>query len=273
VRTRHDAVPVQPGAVPRRRTATAGPRVWGRALIELALPVSCPGCGEPGVSLCPACAARLAGPCRVVTPPSWGHPLPVWAGPDYEGPASRVIVAWKDRGRLDLTPALARTLAGSLAQALPAPSGRAGGARTGPVLLVPAASTAAAVRRRGEDVVALLVRAAAEHLRGRGRPAAPVRVLPVLRLRRGVADQAGLGAAARRHNVTGRVRLARGSAALLRGQPVLLVDDVVTTGATLCAAGRALTAAGATVLGACTVCATPPVHRQGVGVSTGRRVD
>ena len=247
-------------------------QVWGRALAELALPVSCPGCGAPEVSLCPDCARSLVAPARIVSPSAWSPALPVWAGPHYQGTVSRAIVAWKDRGRLDLTPFLAGCLAGTLAFALAAGSG---GPRSewrdgagAPVLLVPAPSTAAATRHRGEDVVALLARAAADLLRARGDPVLPpLRVLPALRLRAGVADQAGLRAGQRRRNVSGRVRPALGCRSLLAGRQALLVDDVVTTGSTASAAVRALEGAGAIVLGACAICATPRGNLRGVAVS------
>jgi predicted amidophosphoribosyltransferase len=184
----------------------------------------------------------------------------VWSAAVYGAAASRAVVAWKDRGRLDLMPVLVAALAACLSSALAAlgPDRAAQSAAGSPArtLLVPLPSTAAAVRRRREDVVARLVRGAADALRaGPGPPS--VRVVPALALRRGVADAAGLTAAQRRHNLAGRVRLVPGAAALVGGSRVLLVDDVVTTGASAAAAAAVLAAAGANVLALCTVCATP----------------
>jgi len=81
------------------------------------------------------------------------------------------------------------------------------------------------------------------------------RVDPVLRVRRRVADQSGLGATERRANVAGALGLRPGAAARLGG-PVILVDDIVTTGSTLAEAARALRASRARVVGAAVICAT-----------------
>ncbi|MFE4646864.1 ComF family protein, partial [Streptomyces sp. NPDC056730] len=71
----------------------------------------------------------------------------------------------------------------------------------------------------------------------------PCRVLPVLRQRRAVADQTGLGARQRLANLSGALEVAAGGARLLEGGRVVLVDDLMTTGASLVEAARALRAA------------------------------
>ena len=65
-----------------------------------------------------------------------------------------------------------------------------------------------------------------------------------LRKQNRVRSQVGLGAAERRRNVQGTIRIGRGIARAA-GKTLLLVDDVMTTGSTLAEACRALRAAGA----------------------------
>nr|WP_317135526.1 phosphoribosyltransferase family protein [Streptomyces thermolilacinus] len=79
--------------------------------------------------------------------------------------------------------------------------------------------------------------AAARELRSGG---AAVRVAPVLRQRRAVADQAGLDARRRQANMAGALEVLPGGARLLEGARVVLVDDLMTTGASLAEAARAL---------------------------------
>jgi predicted amidophosphoribosyltransferase len=80
-------------------------------------------------------------------------------------------------------------------------------------------------------------------------------VAPALRLARGARDSAGLGAADRIANLSGRVRC-HPPGAPPRGTPVVLVDDVVTTGATAAACVRALASAGLMTTAVLTLTAT-----------------
>jgi predicted amidophosphoribosyltransferase len=82
-------------------------------------------------------------------------------------------------------------------------------------------------------------------------------VADVLRPRRRVLDQAGLGAAARRVNLEHALEVRTGRRRPPAGTLCLLVDDVVTTGATLVEATRALRSGGLDVVGAAAICATP----------------
>ncbi len=234
-----------------------------RALGLLAVPVECAGCALPDVPLCPACRRRLDAPPVAVSAPA--VPVPVRACVPYAGPVSRAVVAWKDRGRLDLTPVLARPLAAAVLGTLDvAGTGAGAGAGAGAdrVLLVPVPSSARARRIRGADVTALLAARAARDVRRSG---GAVRVARVLRQRRRVTDQAGLGAGARTRNVSGaftvrRRLVGRPARRLPPGVAVVVVDDVVTTGASAAEACRALTAAGAVVLGVAAVAWTPLRH-------------
>ncbi|TWH26199.1 putative amidophosphoribosyltransferase [Isoptericola variabilis J7] len=235
-------------------------RRWARELARLVVPVACAGCGLPDVPCCARCAALLDGAPRRVEAgaPRLDRldgvaPLPVWALVAYAGPVRDLVVAWKDRGRVDLD----RLLAAGMRRAAAVAPGVAAAAPGG-VLVVPAPSSAAARRARGREHVRVLARAVARGLSDAGVPAA---VAPVLRRRGGARDQVGLGSRARGRNLAAAVAVRR--RALLRaggrGPAVcLLVDDVLTTGATLAAAERALETAGAAVVGALVAAATPP---------------
>ncbi|MFD7749994.1 ComF family protein [Streptomyces sp. NPDC059698] len=214
-----------------------------RELSGLLLPVSCAGCGRPRTELCPACATSLhGGAARPVRPSPRPPGLPaVFAAAPYENAVRAVLLAHKERGALGLAGALGRALAGGVR----AGAGRSRGA--GPLLLVPVPSARSSTAARGHDPVRRIAAAAARDLRHRGLPA---QVLPLLRHRRPVADQAGLRAWQRRVNMAGALELTAGGRRLLRHGPfhhgrVILVDDLLTTGSTLAEAARALGEAGA----------------------------
>ncbi|SNQ45834.1 putative amidophosphoribosyltransferase [Frankia canadensis] len=235
------------------------PPLVGRGLAVLAdlvVPLSCAGCGSRGAAACPACVAELRGPTllaaagSLATPRRRGLP-PCLAAAPYGGRVRSLLLAYKERGRTDAARPLGAALARAVLQGLPsddprgshrvAPAGR-GPAGHPSLALVPVPTTPAARRRRGFDHVALLCSAAAAVLRRAG---IRVRVVPLLRPVRRLADQAGLGAAQRASNVAGAFALGRpGRAAALAGASprarVVVVDDVLTTGATVGEAVRAL---------------------------------
>ena len=208
-------------------------------LVELAVPRTCGGCGFPRVRWCARCEAALHDvPALIRTTVDPG--VPVWTLGRYDGARRRAVLQLKERGRGDLAAPLGRGLAHALLRL------DAWGEVDGPVVLVPAPTTAWAARRRGGDVVTAVCRAAA-------RTASPVRtvtVSPVLRTV-GAAESVGLSAAARVANVHGTVRV--------RGLPapgtVVLVDDVVTTGATLAESVASLARRGVPVAAAITLAA------------------
>jgi len=79
----------------------------------IVLPVRCAGCGRPDRALCGECAAALR---PVVRVDAVGD-IPVWSALAYDGIARRVLLAYKDGGRVDVARALARALRGAIAEA------------------------------------------------------------------------------------------------------------------------------------------------------------
>ncbi|WP_432089085.1 ComF family protein [Streptomyces sp. bgisy095] len=230
-------------------------RGWWREIAGLVLPVACGGCGRPRTELCPECAEELTGtgPCRVRPEPEPAGLPAVHAAAPYAGAVREILLAHKERGAL----ALAGPLGGALAGAVEAAAGAVAGFGGGPLLLVPVPSSRRSVRARGHDPTRRIALAAAARLRRTGRDA---RVAPVLRQRRYVADQAGLGAHGRLANLSGALEVVPGGARLLTAGStagsmtgnaagrtagpaagtVVLVDDLMTTGASLAEAARAL---------------------------------
>lgn len=252
------------------------------ALADLVLPATCAGCATPAAPLCASCALDFdAAPLLAWPTPSPPGLPPPWAVASYSGGPRRALLAYKEHGRTSLAAPLGRALAASLQTAaaaggLPVPNAAAaggpatGGLRAGrspagglpvrvpdagqPVLLaVPAPSSPAARRARGDDPLLRLTLRAAALAR---RDGLATQARPVLAQRRAVADQAGLTAARRAANLHGALIVPAPLVPLVRGHPVVICDDVITTGATLAEAARALTVAGAHVVGAALVAAT-----------------
>ncbi|MER8090607.1 ComF family protein [Streptomyces sp. NPDC058316] len=212
-------------------------RGWWREISGLVLPVSCGGCGRPRTELCEECRADLCGRApRRVRPVPEPRGLPtVHAAAGYENAVRAVLLAHKERGALGLAGPLGKALAGAVR------AGARYAGDVGPLLLVPVPSARRAVAARGHDPTRRIALAAAGDLRRRGTPA---RVVAVLRQRRPVADQVGLGARQRQENLAGALEVVAGGERLLAAGRVVLVDDLLTTGASLAEAARAVATAG-----------------------------
>jgi len=220
-------------------------------LLDVLYPPRCAACGtfvDRHGHLCPGCWAGL----RLLAPPlcrACGVPLPQAAGPEplcasctrdppafhraraacaYADVARRLVLAFKHGGRTELAPLLAEFCVWAGGDLLAACD-----------LVVPVPLHRLRLWWRGFNQ-ALLLAAALARRSGR-----PLLRDALLRIRR-TPSQQGLGAAARRRNITpAAFTVHPRRRALLEGRAVLLVDDVLTTGATLEACARTLLRAGA----------------------------
>lgn len=221
-------------------------------LVRLVVPVSCPGCGRRDLSLCRECAKWWASPLRRVESRvprlddlSGAEPLPIWALADYAGSVRGQILAWKDRGREDLTRILAEALVTGI-RAQPATFA------TSIAAVVPMPSSSKSQRARGRAHLAPLANRVAHAIAGNNQ----LNTQPKWLLKKpGHGDQVGQGLRARgATQITVQSCRAR---RLPKGARVLLLDDVVTTGATLATARHALQAAGYQPVGALVLAVTP----------------
>ncbi len=247
-----------------------------QATLELALPTTCGGCGQAGDGWCLSCVQETTrdafpgGPGPVSPAPCPAGYPPTWSATPYGGAVRVALVAFKDGERRDLVRVLAPMLAEAVAAAVAADPGCRAAlvAGTGPVFVVPVPSSPAAVRRRGDAPLELLARAAVAQC---VRAGSDLVVAPALRLRRRVADQAGLDRRQRAANLELAMQVQPRWRDRVHEVTCLLVDDVLTTGATLTEAARALRAGGVTHVAAATVAATQrrgagrPEHPSGLG--------
>jgi len=222
----------------------AGARALRRpvaALLDLALPAVCAGCGVEGQPLCGACRpaldVRLGLPAGTALGLPDGPPDPLirleWCAP-FAGTVRHALHALKYSGE--------RRLARPLGEAVAARWAGSGG---GGDLLVPVPVHASRRRERGYDQAELIALAAADRLR--------VPMVVAAERTHATTAQYRLDRRHRAANVASAFAVRADAAARVAGRHVVLVDDVVTTGATLAATATALLEAGAASVAAITV--------------------
>lgn len=221
-------------------------------ICDLALPRACAGCGEQRVALCAQCRTELddalgADPFETTpTPCPAGFPI-TWSQSPYDGTVAELLRAFKDSGRGDAGPHLARLLRSALAGLIEEEDDcRRELSRGQRLLVVPMPSRSTSTRARGREPTVELARRAV----GRTRRLTLRRVLRVARAGR---DQAGLNAQERSVNLRGAMRLTASGRAVVAGRVCVVVDDIVTTGSSLVEARATLLAAGAVEVVAATV--------------------
>lgn len=222
------------------------------AAADLLLGSSCVGCGRPGRPLCDECRAALP----TTAAQAWPTPTPEGLAPPYatgayDGTLRALVLGHKEQRLHAFRQPLGAQVAVAVCAAVGAPR------EAGRLVLVPVPSRGSAVRARGNDPTRAMARQAARRLLRLGHDA---RVASLLRLRPGVADQAGLSAGDRHANLAGSMAVRPEQLARLRRQVrrarVLVCDDVLTTGATAREAQRALESVGIPVFAIATVAAT-----------------
>ncbi|PFG30857.1 ComF family protein [Paramicrobacterium agarici] len=215
------------GPALRDRCVTGIRHVVGETLAFL-MPVSCAGCGDPGVAVCAVCRGSLAD--GILTRTVDG--VRVYSAAPYSGRAKRMLLALKRDGRVDAATVLGEALRAAIDAALDDAEGVQ-------VELAAVPASRRSRRTRGFVPVDLIVRRA-----GLTRS----RVLAWARRPR---DQIGLGRRQRSENLRGAITARRAS-----GRRFILVDDIVTSGATLAECVRALRESGAEIVACATVAST-----------------
>ena len=233
-----------------------------RSVRDVVLPRGCAGCDAPDAVLCDDC--------RALFDRCYGRELQgslsgmAYAAAIYQGVARRCILDWKDHDDAELDGPFARILVATLGRsglmaamaAMPTIPACGPDLRR-PVLVVPAPSSPASMRRRGRRHLMPLVRALSEALCEAGIPSRTS--LALVSTAGGGRSVQQISAAQRAQRIGGHIAVAPGAS--LQGAPVLLVDDIITTGSTLRQCTDVLRHAGALPVGGLALAQAVASHR------------
>lgn len=241
------------------------------AAYELFFPKACASCGITDVGM--SWTRGLCGACDLLARKALLYPrkknltggVAVVSAGIYEYEVARMVLAFKNAGRLDTTEYLVTGLRRATHRLLDAQN-----AKTAPpvIFLIPAPSSRQSSWRRGYVPAEVLAQRLGRSLNRTERSV--FRVAPVLSQRGRFSRSSGqkqLGRSARRARIQRSLTLSKNPLDWLNlprglaGVSCILVDDVVTTGATLGVAAHLLKTQGARVIGAVTVAEVPRIEK------------
>jgi len=220
-----------------------------RETLNVLLPISCPGCGEPDTELCLTCRdtpLELHRPRLALRRSLRG--VPTWALGYHEGTWAALIGAWKDGGRFRLV----QHFAPLVCELLERLARQYGWPPSAPIVIVPVPGSWWDFVRRGVEPTRLLARHIARLAYRCPALSLESRTLLTRTVRsewRSVLARRP-GSGGHRSNRTAQLhrppdwRRTRGC----QGAQVVLLDDVIRTGASVETAAAALHSAGATVI-------------------------
>ncbi|MEN9687577.1 MAG: hypothetical protein RL381_589 [Actinomycetota bacterium] len=207
------------------------------ALQELIFPSRCLGCSTLGLSICSQCRQGWH-PHIYRTFSRDAERFPIYSSIAYSPIASKVLLAAKERNRIQADQLILEALKRSITHCLK---------EVGSGLLIPIPSRISIARLRGRQFVADMSYQLSDLV---GAP-----TFEILTHARKVKDQSTLDAKARSRNLDGSMKALR----YVSGKAIL-IDDLVTSGATLHEAARALREKGIDVAAAVTACVAEPLR-------------
>jgi predicted amidophosphoribosyltransferase len=211
-----------------------------REIAQLIWPLNCAGCGVVDWSVCPQCLALLNVPASEVSD-LVESTFPIYSIHSYQGAVRNLVLAFKNLGRADLDNFFRGLMLRDCARLAKDQGPELAGVKR--LLVVPAPSSARAIRERGRQTTNVLAKGVVEGLQTYF-PNSRIELMELLRQTTSV-KQEGLTYRQRTVNKAGSVSPTRAAQQLIGAgrqliskrnfdrTRVILVDDILTTGATL----------------------------------------